>query len=236
MQFAAKWNLNLWYTDYIEMIQKSDIDAIIINAPHHMHCPIALEAMRLGKHVLVDKPIATNLKEADEMIEEANRRHVRLGVILQSRFDPTFKKVRAAVKEGTFGNLILGEASVKWYRNQEYYNSSPWRRNWDTAGGGALINQSIHTIDLLLWIMGSPKSVSAQIGTFVHRMEVEDLAVAILRFKNDALGVVQGSTATYPGVPTRLEIYGSKGLAMIEGEMLKRWAQILGQSRTRTDN
>jgi len=227
-EFASKWNLDLWYTNYEEMLEKAPIDAVIINTPHYLHYPMALDAIRAGKHTLVDKPMTINLREADDLIKEAKKKDVKLGVILQSRFDPTIRKVKDAADEGKFGRLILGEASVKWFRTQEYYEKSPWRGRWATEGGGALINQAIHTIDLLLWIMGRPKYLWAQIDTVAHNIEVEDLAVAAIRFENDALGIIQGSTATYPGLPTRLEIHGTKGTATIEGEILKRWS-VLGE-------
>lgn len=227
-EFASKWNLDLWYTDHKEMLEKAPIDAVIISVPHYLHYPMAIDAIKADKHTLVDKPMAINLKEADEMINEAKKRDVKLGVNLQSRFDSTFRKVKEAVEEGRFGRLILGEAYVKWFRTQEYYESSSWRGRWTTEGGGALINQAIHTIDLLLWIMGPPKYLWAQIDTVAHKIEVEDLAVAAIRFENDALGVIEGSTATYPGLPTQLEIHGTKGTAIIEGEVLKRWS-VLGE-------
>jgi UDP-N-acetyl-2-amino-2-deoxyglucuronate dehydrogenase len=208
------------------MLQKADIDAVIISSPHYLNYPMALDAMKADKHILVDKPMAINLKEADGMIKEAERRHVKLGVTLQSRFDPTFRKVKATVEEGKFGRLILGEAVVEWFRTQEYYETSSWRGHWTAEGGGALINQAIHTIDLLLWIMGPPKCLWAQIDTFAHKIEVEDLAVAVVRFENGALGVIQGSTAIYPGLPTRMEIHGTEGTAIIEGETLKRWSVV----------
>jgi len=232
--FASRWGLKLWYTDHEEMLRKADIDAVIINAPHYLHHTIALDAMNAGKHTLVDKPMAINLREADEMIETAEKKDLKLGVILQSRFDPIFRKVQEAAKAGKLGRLILGEAVVEWYRTQEYYDSSSWRGCWATEGGGALINQAIHTIDLLLWIFGAPKHLWAQIGTFSHRTEVEDLAVAVIRFDDDALGVVQGSTATYPGLPTRLEIHGTRGTAIVEGEMLRRWS-VIGEKETITE-
>jgi len=131
--------------------------------------------------------------------------------------------------------LILGEAIVEWFRTQEYYSKSPWRGKWNTEGGGALINQAIHTIDLLLWIFGQPKQLWAQVDTFVHNIEVEDLAIAAIRFENGALGIVQGSTAIYPGLPTRLEIHGTKGTIIIEGEMLKRWS-VMMEKETVIDN
>ena len=226
--FASRWGLELRYTDYGQMLQEAGIDAVVINTPHYLHYQMALDAIKAGKHTLVDKPMAVNLKQANDMIEEADKRNVKLGVIFQSRFDPAFRKVKAVAQEGKLGRLILGEAIVKWYRTQDYYEKSSWRGCLATEGGGALINQAIHTIDLLLWIMGPPKTLWAQTDTVSHKIEVEDLAVAVLRFENEALGVVQGSTAIYPGLPTRLEIHGTKGTVIIEGETLKRWA-VLGE-------
>jgi len=227
-EFARKWGLKLWYTDHMEMLQKADIDVVIINSPHYLHCQMALDAVELGKNFLVDKPIAINLKEADTMIDAAKRGGVKLGVILQSRFDPVYKRIKEATEQGKFGRLILGDAIVKWYRTQEYYERSPWRGCWATEGGGALINQAIHTLDLLVWIMGSPKCLWAQMDTVAHKIDVEDLAIAAIRFNNNALGVVQGSTAIYPGFPTRLEIHGTNGTAIVEGEVLKKWV-IVGE-------
>mgnify|MGYP000119369986 CR=1 FL=1 len=225
-EFASKWNIKYWYTDYKKMLKEAPIDAVIISTPHYQHHPMALEAMENDKHVLVDKPMAINLKEADEMIRKARERNLKLGVNLQSRFDPTMRKVKDSVESGVFGRLIFGEAIVEWFRTQEYYDESPWRGRWATEGGGALINQAIHTIDLLVWIMGQPEYLWAQMDTFTHKIEVEDLAAAVIRFKNGAIGVIQGSTAIYPGLPTRLEIHGTKGTAIIEGEILRRWSVI----------
>jgi len=225
-EFASKWNIKYWYTDYKKMLKEAPIDAVIISTPHYQHHPMALEAMENDKHVLVDKPMAINLKEADEMIRKARERNLKLGVNLQSRFDPTIRKVKDSVESGVFGRLIFGEAIVEWFRTQEYYDESPWRGRWATEGGGALINQAIHTIDLLVWIMGQPEYLWAQMDTFTHKIEVEDLAAAVIRFKNGAIGVIQGSTAIYPGLPTRLEIHGTKGTAIIEGEILRRWSVI----------
>jgi UDP-N-acetyl-2-amino-2-deoxyglucuronate dehydrogenase len=227
-EFASKWGLIHWYTDYTDMLEKVDIEAVIISTPHYLHYPMVLESIKSGKHVLVDKPMALSLKQSDEMIDKARRKGVKLGVNLQSRFDPTFRKVKEAVEEQRFGRLILGEAVVKWFRTQEYYDKSPWRGSWATEGGGALMNQAIHTIDLLVWIVGSPRYLWAQIDTVVHKIEVEDLAVAAIRFENGALGTIQGSTAIYPGLPSRLEVHGTRGTAIIEGEVLKRWS-IIGE-------
>jgi len=227
-EFASKWNLKLWYTDHEKMFSEADLDAVIVSTPHHLHYPMTMDAMKKGKHTLVDKPMAVKLDEADRMIGEAKKRGLKLGVNLQSRFDPTYRKVKNGVDERRFGRLILGEAVVEWFRTQEYYDKSPWRGKWATEGGGALINQAIHTIDLLVWIMGPPRYLWAQIDTVAHRIEVEDLAVATIRFDSGALGVVEGSTATYPGLPTKLEIHGTNGMALVEGDSLRRWS-VMGE-------
>lgn len=224
--FASRWGIGSWYTDHRELLRRGDVEAVIICTPHYLHAPMAIEAMEAGKHVLVDKPMAISLKEADEMISASRRGRVKLGVILQGRFDPTAQRLRKAIDDGRLGKLILGEAIVEWFRAKEYYASSPWRGRWATEGGGALINQAIHTIDLLQWYMGPAEYLWAQTDTAIHEIEVEDTAVAIIRFRNRALGVIQGTTSLYPGFPTRLEIHGSKGTVTIEGEGLKRWSVI----------
>ena len=225
-EFARKWGLSFWFTDYEEMMRKAGIDAVIVNTPHFQHFQMATDAMDAGLNVLVDKPMAINLREADAMIETARKMGVKLGVVLQSRFDPVFRRIKTAVDEGRFGRLILGDAAVKWFRTQEYYSSNPWRGCWATEGGGALINQAIHTIDVLRWVMGAPKCLWAQMGAYAHKIDVEDLAVAAIRFENDALGTIQGSTAVYPGLPTMLEIHGTSGTAVVEGEKLRTWAVV----------
>lgn len=219
--FAQKWGIPNYYTDHLEMFRKAELDAVAISTPHYLHFPIAVDAIDAGLHVLVDKPMAINLVEADEMINRARRAGVKLGVILQSRFDEKLRKIKRLVEEGRLGRLLMGEAVVEWFRTQEYYDKSPWRGRWATEGGGALINQAIHTIDLLIWIMGDVESLWALVGTMAHDIEVEDLAVAALRFKNGAFGLIQGSTAIYPGLPTRLEIHGEKGTVIHEGGLIK---------------
>ncbi len=222
--FASKWGLEQYYTNYRDLLTKSGIDAVIISTPHYMHFPMAIEAMDEGVHVLVDKPIAIDLREADEMIKRARRSGVKLGVIFQGRFDPKIRKVKSLIEEGRLGQLIMGEAYVEWFRDQEYYEKSRWRGRWATEGGGALINQAIHTIDLLVWLMGGVDHLWALTGTMAHNIEVEDLAVAALKFKNGAFGLILGSTAIYPGLPTRIEIHGVDGTVIWEAEMIKKIA------------
>ena len=218
---AEEFGLSRYYVNYKEMLTKGGIEAVFISTPHYMHFPMALDAIGAGLHVLVDKPMAMNLNETDEMIRRARRAGVKLGVNLQSRFDAKILKVKETVDSGRLGKLLLGEALVKWFRTKEYYEKSPWRGRWATEGGGALINQAIHTIDLLIWIMGPVDYLWAQYGAVFHDIEVEDLAIATLKFKNGAFGSIQASTALYPGFPTRLELYGINGVAILEGEMIQ---------------
>jgi UDP-N-acetyl-2-amino-2-deoxyglucuronate dehydrogenase len=220
-EFARKYGFKNAYSNIYDMISSEKPDIIAVSAPHYVHFQIALEAIESGINVLVDKPMAINLREADELIRRAEVKGVKLGVILQSRFDDSFSFVKSLADKGALGRLIMGEAIVEWYRTEEYYASSSWRGRWATEGGGALINQAIHTIDLLLWIMGEPESVWAKVSTVGHNIEVEDLAAAVVKFRNGALGVIQASTATYPGLPTRLEIHGLKGTVIVEGDEVK---------------
>ena len=226
--FAKKWGASSWYTSHLEMFRKEDLDAVIITTPHYLHFPMTIDAIDNGLHFLVDKPMAISLRECDEMINRARRRGVKLGVLLQNRFDEKVLKIKKLVDEGRLGRLIFGEARVKWFRTQEYYDKSDWRGRWATEGGGALINQAIHYIDLLLYIMGELEYLYAQAGTFTHEIEVEDLAIALLKFRNDALGLIIGSTSIYPGLPTALEIHGEKGTAILEGEAIKMIA-VMGE-------
>ncbi|MCD6564148.1 MAG: Gfo/Idh/MocA family oxidoreductase [Thermoproteales archaeon] len=220
-KFAEEWGLRSWYTNHLEMFRKENIDAVIISTPHYLHFPETIDALDAGYHVLVDKPMAIDLRQCDEMIRRAKKNGLKLGVLLQNRFDEKVLKIKRLVEEGKLGKLILGEANVKWFRTHEYYENSSWRGRWATEGGGSLINQAIHYIDLLIWIMGSPSSLYAHAGAYTHNIEVDDLAVALLKFKNGALGVIQSSTSIYPGLPTRLEIHGDNGTAIIEGEAIK---------------
>lgn len=219
--FASRYGIPLRYYDYDEMIRNADLDAIVICTPHYLHYPMAIKAIESGLHVLIDKPLAINLKEADELISLAERKDLKLGVILQNRFDDSVMQVKKAVDDGSFGKLLLGIVAVNWYRTEEYYSGSEWRGRWITEGGGVLINQAIHTIDLLIWMMGDVEEVCGNVDALAHRIEVEDIAVSCLKMRNGALGIISAGTAMYPGFPTKLEVYGTNGCALFEGSSLK---------------
>jgi UDP-N-acetyl-2-amino-2-deoxyglucuronate dehydrogenase len=209
------------FADYRRILERSDVDIVCICTPSGLHCQMAIDAMHAGKHVIVEKPIALSLDDADRMIATARATGRRLCVVLQNRFNAAIQDLRRAVDEGRLGRLLLGNATVRWYRPQEYYEDG-WHGTW-AMDGGALMNQSIHHIDALQWFMGQPESVFAQTGTLAHRMEAEDAGVAVIRFRGGALGVVEGSTITYPeNLEGSLSIFGERGSVKIGGTALNR--------------
>lgn len=204
------------------LLARPDIDAVCICTPSGMHAPQAIAAAQAGKHVLVEKPMALTLADADTMITACHNAGVLLGVALQRRADPLFQGVRTAVEAGALGRLVLGTVSIPYVRPQSYYDSASWRGTWAMDGGGALMNQGIHLADLLLWYIGDVTELSAHAATLAHTIEVEDCLTATLRFKNGALGSLVATTAAAPGFPHRIEIYGDRGGVQIEGERVAR--------------
>ena len=176
-----------------------------------------------GKHVLVQKPMATNLETAKKMIEAAGRAGIQLGVVSQHRFDDSSIFLKKAIADGRLGKILQADAYVKWYRSAEYY-SRPIKGSWQTEGGGALINQAIHQVDLLLFLVGAVDEVFGywRLGA-LHKIESEDLVNVLLRYSSGALGVIQASTALWPGYPERLEFHGTKGSAIVTGDKLTAW-------------
>jgi UDP-N-acetyl-2-amino-2-deoxyglucuronate dehydrogenase len=207
------------------LLARPDIDAICICTPSGMHAAQAIAAAEAGKHVLVEKPIALTLADADAMIAACQRHGVVLGVALQRRTDPQFRALQAAVATGELGRLLLGSVNIPYLRPQSYYDSAAWRGTWALDGGGALMNQGIHLVDLLVWLMGDVLDVRAQSDTLAHTIEVEDCVAATLRFASGALGSITATTGAAPGFPHRIEIYGTQGGAQIEGEQIIRWEQ-----------
>jgi UDP-N-acetyl-2-amino-2-deoxyglucuronate dehydrogenase len=212
-----------WTTDYNNFLRDPNVDIVDIVTPQSSHAEIGIAAARAGKHVVVEKPIAADLTKADQLIDTCKKEGVTLSVISQNRFTDAIQELRAAIIAGTFGKILEGDAYVKWLRPQSYYDQDAWRGTMDEEGGGVLINQAIHFIDVLLWIMGPVKNVYAYTKTVAHDMETEDLAAAMVNFESGALGVIQGSTAMYPGLPARLEIHGTKGTAILEGTEISFW-------------
>jgi predicted dehydrogenase len=220
---AADWGVPC-ETSFEALLERPDVDAVCLCTPSGLHGEQALAAARAGRHVLVEKPMALRLGEADAMIAACRATGVRLGVTLQRRTDRASRELHDAIRAGELGRLVLGVATVPYFRPQSYYDSAPWRGTWSLDGGGALMNQGIHLVDLLLWLMGGEAEVvGASGGVARHEIEVEDGVVAALRFSCGARGTIAATTAAAPGFPHRVEVYGTRGGAQIEGDALVRW-------------
>lgn len=222
-EFASKYNCRV-YDSLAAMLADPELDAITICSASGAHLDPALAAARAGKHVMVEKPLEVTVERCDQIIRACDEADVKLGVTFQSRFHRSSQLLKQAVEQNRFGRITMGDAYVKWYRSQAYYDSGAWRGTWALDGGGALMNQAIHSVDLLLWLMGPVAKVSAMVDTATHeRIEVEDVAVATLKFRNGALGVIEATTTAFPGALKRIEICGSEGSAILEEEDLKQW-------------
>ena len=219
-RFAKEYRADA-YTDYRRLLERRDIDVVNICTPSGLHAQMAIEAMQAGKHVIVEKPMAMNLRDADRMIATEQATGVTLCVILQNRYNPPMQDLRRVVDEGKLGRLLLGNATVRWFRPQEYYEDG-WHGTY-TLDGGALMNQSIHHIDALQWLMGDVESVFAYAATLAHKMEAEDVGVVAVRFKSGALGSIEGSTLTYPeNLEGSVAIFGERGSVKVGGTALNR--------------
>jgi UDP-N-acetyl-2-amino-2-deoxyglucuronate dehydrogenase len=204
-----------------EMLAGVDLDAVCVCTPSGMHADGAIAALEAGKHVVIEKPVDVTLEAADRLIEVQRATGGRVAVVSQHRFDAATRAVQEALAGGEFGRLTSGSADVRWWRSQSYYDSGGWRGTWELDGGGVLINQAIHSIDLLQWLMGEVVEVTAYTGLVAHeRIEVEDTAVAILKFANGALGTIVATTAAYPGLTTRISVHGDRGSAIIDDDEL----------------
>jgi len=198
------------------------LDLVIIGSPSGLHAEHGIAAARRGLHVLVEKPVDVTAARAALLADEADRAGVRLGVIFQDRLKPDVRRAHALVAGGALGRVTLAAARVKWFRPPEYYAGSRWRGTQALDGGGALMNQGIHTVDLLLWLFGPVRRVFARTAALLHPIEVEDTAVAVLEFESGALGTIEAATSAYPGYPRRVELTGSRGTLILDGDALTR--------------
>lgn len=221
-QFSAQHRIR-GYQSYEELLGDPAVEAVAVCLPSGCHADYGIKAAAAGKHVIVEKPIDITIAKAMALIETCRRNDRSLSVIFQNRFTPAARTLRKALDQGRLGRLILGDAYIKWYRSPAYYASSAWRGTKAMDGGGALINQSIHGIDLLQWLMGGAKRVSGLVRTSIHAMESEDLGVAIVEYVNGAIGVIEGSTAVQPGFKERIEIHGQNGSVTLEGGHITAW-------------
>jgi predicted dehydrogenase len=201
-------------------IAQGGMDMVMVGTPSGLHGEHGAAAAAAGLHVLVEKPLEITTARADALIAAAARTGVTLGVIFQDRLKPAVERLKTLVDAGAIGKPILAGAHVKWYRPRAYYAESRWRGTQALDGGGALINQAIHTIDLLMWIFGPVARVFGKVATRLHAIEVEDTAAATLEFSSGAVGTIEAATSAYPGYARRIEITGSEGTAILEGDEL----------------
>ncbi len=210
-----------YYASLEQMLSGVELDAVCVCTPSGMHAEGALAALEAGKDVVIEKPVDVTLNAADLLIEAQRATGRRVAVVSQHRFDSATRAVHEALTRGEFGRLTSGSAEVRWWRSQSYYDSGGWRGTWELDGGGVLINQAIHSIDLLQWLMGPVLEVTAYTGLLAHeRIEVEDTAVAILKFVNGTLGTIVATTAAYPGLTARIAVHGDRGSAVIDDDEL----------------
>jgi predicted dehydrogenase len=212
------------YAELAPVLKRGDVHVVIITTASGAHAEPAVAAAEAGKHVVVEKPLEVTLERCDRIIDACDRFGVKLCTIFPSRFHDANLTLKAAVDAGRFGRLTLGETTCKWWRSQQYYDEGGWKGTKALDGGGALMNQAIHNVDLLLWMMGPPTHISGFTAMLAHeRIEVEDTAVACLRFANGALGVIQATTSVHPGLPKTIAVHGDRGSVVIEQEDVLRW-------------
>lgn len=205
------------YTDYKELLKDPTIDVVHICTPHHLHAPMVIDAVAAGKHVIVEKPVAINVGQAKAMIEAVKKSDRVVGVILQNRYNLASCEAKKVIDEGKLGKILGARAFVTWYRKEEYYKDSDWKGTWDKEGGGVLIDQAIHTIDLMQWLVGEIDWVKGNIANHFHPyIEVEDVAEGLIQFKNGARGIIYATNFYSYDADIILEIHGEKGKVFIE--------------------
>jgi len=228
---AERFEVECVCRDHVELLKRADLDAVCVCTPSGMHADHAVTALRAGRHVVIEKPMDITPAACDRIIDQAARSGKVLTVISQHRFDAATQVARGLIQAGQIGRIILANADIRWFRTQHYYDEGEWRGTWRLDGGGALMNQGIHTLDLLQWLAGGVKKVWARTATAAHeRIEVEDIAVLSLEFGGGAIGSLVATTAAYDGFPNRIEIFGTEGSILIEGDNLRRVVLKSGQT------
>ena len=222
-KFAALYPDATLYEDFEELIADDRVDIISICLPSAMHADFAVRAMEAGKHVLVEKPLDITYERA-MLIEEARvRTGMTAGVVHQNRFNLNMYPIKDAVENGRLGKPVLGTFAVKWYRDQSYYDRGGWRGTWEMDGGGSLMNQAVHTVDLMYWLMGDVESVTSTMGIYNHNIKTEDLTASLIKFKSGAVATFVSTTCAYPGISTEIMLYGTGGSIEADADMIKTW-------------
>ena len=212
-----------------DLLKRPDVDVVCLATPSGQHAEQGIAAAEAGKHLLVEKPLALSVADADAMIAACDRAGVRLGVLLQRRAEPLFRQVYEAIRAGDLGEITMASVCMPYHRPQAYYDQATWRGTWEQDGGGVLMNQGIHFVDLLLWLMGAdPVRITARAATLQRQIEVEDTVVAALEFANGALATLSATSTAPPGFRQRVEVYGTAGAIQLEGDAAIRWETARG--------
>lgn len=222
MEFCNKYSCRAFDT-LEDLLANKEIDVVCVCTPSGVHAPLVIAAANAGKNIVVEKPMAITKEQLAGIVEAVERSHVQLTSIAQRRFSEGVQKVKRAIDNGELGRLLVGDVYMKYYRSPEYYASAGWRGTWEMDGGGALMNQGIHGIDTLQYLMGPIKSVSAVCKTLDRDIEVEDAAVSAVEYENGAIGTITGFTCVTPGYPCRIEISGTKGTIAMVDDRIVRW-------------
>lgn len=211
-----------WVADFRAAVSRDDVDAVVVATPSGTHADVAVAAAQAGKHLLVEKPLDITLVRVDSILQAAEEAGVVLASVYPLRFTEGAQRAKVAMDAGRLGQLALADVYVKWFRPQSYYDSS-WRGTWKSDGGGALMNQAIHNIDLVQWLAGPVVNVIGRTATLAHKMETEDTASALLSYANGAQGVIQGATSCWPGDPARVELHGDRGTIVLQEGRIVVW-------------
>jgi UDP-N-acetyl-2-amino-2-deoxyglucuronate dehydrogenase len=210
------------YDDLDKFLAHRPMEIVAIGSPSALHAEQGIAAARRGLHVLSEKPLDITTRRADELIDACAAAGVKLGVFFQDRLRPDVARIKRMIDDGELGKPVMIAGRVRWYRPPEYYSGSKWRGTWKLDGGGALMNQAIHTVDLVQWLFGPVARVSSAVATRIHDIEVEDTAAAVIEFTSGAIGTIEASTSLFPGYPRRLEVTGSEGTIVLEDDKIVR--------------
>ncbi|WP_077617601.1 Gfo/Idh/MocA family protein [Bacillus sinesaloumensis] len=222
-KFANAFNISTYVSDYKDLLAMKEIDVVSICTPSGTHGQIAIDAALAKKSILCEKPLEIKADRMTQMIQICREQGVKLGCVYQRRATGVVKRVKEAISNGEIGKLILCDAYLKYYRDQAYYDSAGWRGTWEMDGGGALMNQGVHGIDLFVWLTGGVSKVFARAAALTRNIEVEDTAVSVVECKNGAFGVIEGTTSVFPERSTRIELYGEKGTIIFDDSGIQEW-------------
>lgn len=223
-EFAEKYGAEKVYYDYLQMLRDENIDVVCICTPSGMHGEMAINAADAGKHIFCEKPIEINVERIDAIIDAVKRNNIKFQSVFQRRTMPAAIAAKELVEAGKLGKIVMASAYLKYYRSQEYYNSAGWRGTWELDGGGALMNQGIHGIDLIHWMIGEEVvSIFGKADKLARDIEVEDTSVGILQLENGGFVVIEGATTCYPGLVTKFEIHGEKGTIIFSDDGIEKW-------------